>query len=204
MPEYDYFKISTSGRPHFARSRSFSHHHRPRHSHTHTHARTQCPENCACVTLEDWNALLEDNRTLKADLRGVSVELQRAREEGERLRKTHGLHDEEFAARFRRRIAGLKAEVDNKELELRDLGKAKDHADVRVRELSQTVSDQAGEIATLEDSLARLGRAHQKDQHALGVRTEEAREAWSLVGELRRQLRKCRDPLPFRRRYDFA
>ncbi|KAI1165924.1 hypothetical protein F5B18DRAFT_135439 [Nemania serpens] len=205
MPEYDYIKISTSGLPRFVRSQSFSHHHRPRHFRA-----TRCPDNCACVTLDDWTALVERertthaaNRTLKNDLRAAYDETRRLQDEVAQL-KGRSSREEDVAAKFRRRLAELKAEVDDKEHALHDLRKAKDLADIRVRELTQTVTNQGVEVSQLADDVERLGRALKKDQHDLGVRTEEAREAWSLVSELRRQLRRCRDPLAFRRRYDFA
>ncbi|KAI1110639.1 hypothetical protein F5Y14DRAFT_454836 [Nemania sp. NC0429] len=194
MPEYDYIKISTSGLPRFVRSQSFSHHHhhnRPRHY----QSKTRCPDNCACVTLDDWTSLVErertahaaskelarENRALKNDLRAAYDQLKSGRSSRE----------EELAAKFRRRLAELKAEAaDDKERALHDLRKAKDLADVRVRELTQTVTDQGVEVSQLADDL--------------GVKAEEARRAWSLVTDLRRQLHRCRDPLGFRRRYDFA
>ncbi|KAI0452907.1 hypothetical protein F5B21DRAFT_505815 [Xylaria acuta] len=218
MPEYDYIKISTAGEPRFVRSHSFSHHHRPR------HIRTRCPENCACVSLEEWNNLVErerstrsasetltrENRILKTDIHTILKDNRRLQGSNRDLQveidqlKGHYAHDEDNAVKSRRRIAALKAEIDNKDVALHDLKKDKDLADIRVRELSQTVTDQSAELSRLEDEIALLNRIHKKDQHDLGVRTEEVREAWSLVRDLQRQLRKWRDPFPFRRRYDFA
>ncbi|KAI1197069.1 hypothetical protein F5X97DRAFT_194518 [Nemania serpens] len=218
MPEYDYFKFSTSGLPRFVRSQSFSHNHNHHHRPRHSRAAARCPDNCACVTLDDWTALSErerlahaaseklarDNRSLKSDLRAAYDETRRLQDEVAQLRGRASRDEDVAAAKFRRRLAELKAEVDDKERALRDLGRAKDLADVRVRELTQTVTDQGVEVSQLADDVERLGRALKKDQLELGVRKEEAREAWSLVNELRRQLRRCRDPLAFRRRYDFA
>ncbi|KAI1184946.1 hypothetical protein F5B17DRAFT_58028 [Nemania serpens] len=218
MPEYDYIKISTSGLPRFVRSQSFSHHHHHHNHHPRHHARaTRCPDDCACVTLDDWTALVErertahaaneklarENRSLKSDLRAAYDETRRLQDEVAQL-KGRSSREEDIAAKFRRRLAELKAELDDKEHALHDIRKAKDLADIRVRELTQTVTNQGVEVSQLADDVERLGRALKKDQHDLGVRTEEAREAWSLVSELRRQLRRCRDPLAFRRRYDFA
>ncbi|KAI3323832.1 hypothetical protein HD806DRAFT_495723 [Xylariaceae sp. AK1471] len=220
MPKYDYVTISTSNRPQFGRSQSFSHHHHhPRH-----HIRPRCPDNCACVSTEDWTTLVErerstrsanetltrDNRTLKSDLRASHQENRALQDcnrglqdELDQLRRHHS-RDEDIVTRFRRRMAALKAEVDSKDHALHELQKEKDLADIRVRELSQTVSNQVAEITQLEDDNSVLSRVHKKDQHDLGVRTEEAREAWSLVSDLRRQLRKYHNPLPLRHRYAFA
>ncbi|KAI0860243.1 hypothetical protein F4860DRAFT_479751 [Xylaria cubensis] len=218
MPDYDYIKVSTSGEPRFARSHSFSHHHRPR------HFRPRCPDNCACVSLEDWNSLVErerntrsanetltrENQTLKTDIRATIKENRRLQginrdqhDEIESL-KAHHLREEDNVGKFRRRMAALKAEIDSKDVALHELKKDKEIADIRVRELSQTVTDQSTEVTQLKDEISLLRRIHNKDQYDLGVRTEEVREAWSLVRDLQRQLRKCRDPFSFRRRWDFA
>jgi chromosome segregation ATPase len=219
MPEYDYFKISTSAWPPFERSRSFSHHHHHQHQHPRHHIRSRCPDNCARVSTDEWNLSIErersvrttnetltrENRTLKSDLRASHQENRRLKDcnrnlqdELDELKRHHSRDDN-----FRRRMAALKAEVDSKDHALHELQKEKNFADIRVRELSQTVTDQAREITQLEDDTALLGQAHKKDQRDLGARTQEVREAWSLIEDLRRQLRKCRDPLPFRRRYGF-
>ncbi|KAI0437894.1 hypothetical protein F4803DRAFT_536927 [Xylaria telfairii] len=218
MPEYDYVKISTSGEPRFVRSHSFSHHHRPRYT------RPRCPDNCACVSLDEWNSLVErerstrsanesltrENRTLKSDSHSTYKDNRRLlssnrelQAEVDQLKSQHS-RDEDTTAKLRRRIAALKAEIDGKDLALHDMKKGKDLADIRVRELSQTVTDQAAEIEQVKDDYALLNHMHKKEHHDLGARTEEARQAWSLVRDLQRQLRKCRDPFPFRRRYDFA
>ncbi|KAI0543829.1 hypothetical protein F4679DRAFT_79819 [Xylaria curta] len=217
MPDYDYIKVST-GEARFPRSHSFSHHHRPR------HFRPRCPDNCACVTLEDWNNLVErerstrstndtltrENQTLKTDIRATIKENRRLQainrdqhEEIDQL-KAHHLRDEDIAGKFRRKMTALNAEIHNKDVALHELKKDKDIADIRVRELSQTVTDQSTEVTQLKDEISLLRRIQKKDQHDLGVRTEEVREAWSLVRDLQRQLRKCRDPFSFRRRWDFA
>ncbi|RYC56697.1 hypothetical protein CHU98_g9508 [Xylaria longipes] len=218
MPDYEHIKISTSGEPRFVRSHSFSHHHRPH------YIRPRCPENCACVTLEEWNNLVErerstraanesltrENRTLKSDTHAVHKDNRRLQASNRELQdeidqlKAHHSRDEDNTAKFRRRMAAMKAEVENKDLALLDLKKDKDLADIRVRELSQTVTDQSMEITQLKDDVVLYRRIHKKDQYDLGVRTEEVSEAWSLVRDLQRRLRKCRDPFPFRRRYDFA
>ncbi|KAI8955139.1 hypothetical protein F4801DRAFT_376505 [Xylaria longipes] len=218
MPDYERIKISTSGEPRFVRSHSFSHHHRPH------YIRPRCPENCACVTLEEWNNLVErerstraanesltrENRTFKSDTHAVHKDNRRLQASNRELQdeidqlKAHHSRDEDNTAKFRRRMAAMKAEVENKDLALLDLKKDKDLADIRVRELSQTVTDQSMEITQLKDDVVLYRRIHKKDQYDLGVRTEEVSEAWSLVRDLQRRLRKCRDPFPFRRRYDFA
>ncbi|TGJ82869.1 hypothetical protein E0Z10_g5892 [Xylaria hypoxylon] len=215
MAEYDYIKISASGNPRFVRSQSFSHHHRPRYT-----PRVRCPENCACVSVEAWNELIErerktlsdnetlvrENRTLKTDYRAINQENRRLQGSNRDLQAQIGQHysrDEDTAAKLRRRIVALKAEVDGHSVALHDLKKEKEVGDIRIRELSQTVSAQGVEITQLEDDVVRMHRLHKKDQHDLGVRTEEVRQAWGFVTDLRRQLRKCRDPLSFRR-YDLV
>ncbi|KAI1352866.1 hypothetical protein F5Y01DRAFT_278870 [Xylaria sp. FL0043] len=215
MPEYDYIKF-TSTSPRFVRSQSFHHHHRPR---QHARTGTRCREDCACVSVEDWNDMVErersarstneslarDNRTLKADLRAVYADNQRLQsakrelqDEVDALRR-----DDDVVSKFRRRMAALKAELDGKDLALQQLSKDKELADIRVRELSQTVSDQGAEIAKLEDDNALLKKIHKRDQHNLGVQTEKTNEAWSMVSELQRRLSDCR-PFRFRPRYSFT
>ncbi|KAI0113668.1 hypothetical protein GGR51DRAFT_20311 [Nemania sp. FL0031] len=197
MPLYDYVEISTE-RP---RRSSFSHYHRPR------HVRPRCPDNCARVSLDEYNSSVENERTLRAlnqkltdennYLRTGNQELQ---DKVNHLRVYHS-RDE----KHRRRIESLRAEVENKERALRSLEREKELADIRVRELSQTVTDQGLEINALEDKLERSKRIHKQDQNELGVRNEELREAWSLVKDLRRQLHRCREPFSsFRSRYDFG
>ncbi|KAI0403423.1 hypothetical protein F4802DRAFT_571325 [Xylaria palmicola] len=231
LPEYDHVKITAPGRSHFVRSHSFSHHHRPR------FGWTRCPEDCARVSLGEWNDLIErergarsadeslarENRTLKSDLRTMYQETRRLDGRNRELQaevnelRAHYHHyphyhhprddgddDDVAAARFRRRVAALRAEVDGKERALRDLRKEKELVDVRVRELTQTVTDQGAEISQLAEDVERLRRSRKKDRHELGVRAEAVREAWSLVDDLRRQLRRYRDsPFP-PHRYDFV
>lgn len=150
---------------------------------------------------------MRENRTLKSDTHSTYKDNRRLlssnRELQDEVDQLKGQHSD-TTAKLRRRIAALKAEVDSKDLALHDMKKGKDLADIRVRELSQTVTDQATELEQVKDDYTLLSRMHKKDHHDLGVRTEEAREAWSLVRDLQRQLRKSRDAFPFRRRYDFA
>ncbi|KAI8634374.1 hypothetical protein F5Y19DRAFT_413221 [Xylariaceae sp. FL1651] len=221
LPMPDFVRISTTGRPHFVRSQSFSHHHhQPRH-----YTRPRCPDDCACVSVDDWNNLVErerstrstneklarENRALKGDLHASHQENHRLQDcnrdlqgDVDQLRRSHS-RDEDISAKFRRRMAALKAEADNKDHIIRELQKESGLLDTRVRELTETVSNQAAEVTQLVDEVSDLRRAYKKERHELGVQTEKAREAWSLVDELRRQLARYRDPLPFRRRrYDFV
>ncbi|KAI0423598.1 hypothetical protein F5Y09DRAFT_207356 [Xylaria sp. FL1042] len=213
MAEYDYIKFTSV--PRFMRSQSFHHHHRPRRT-------TRCREDCACVSVEDWNDMVErertaratseslarDKRALKDDVRVLYHENQHLKTSKRELQdevdqlRGHVCRDDDVV-KYRRRNAALHAEVTDKEVKLHDLRKEKEHLETRVRELSQTVSDQGAEITQLQDEIARLKRVHKKDQHDLGVRIEEVREAWSLVSDLQRRLRDCR-PFPFRPRYSFA
>jgi chromosome segregation ATPase len=221
MPGYDYIKISTSSHPHFVRSQSFSHHHRPR-----QHIRVRCPDNCASVPAEDWSNLVErernarsandtltrENRSLKSDLRAAVQENRRLQDRNQELQDTveqltrHHSRDDNITAKLRRRLADFKAEVNDKDHIIHELKKEKDLADIRVRELSHTVSCQATEITQLDDEVKALNHIHKKEQHELGVRTEKVKEAWSLIDDLRRQLslHKCREHIPLRRRYGFA
>ncbi|KAI3340518.1 hypothetical protein F4824DRAFT_497477 [Ustulina deusta] len=205
MPEYDYVKITSP--PRFQRSQSFSHHHH--HHHRPRHARARCPENCACVSVDHWNDAVERERSLKDELRIVCQENQRLQSSKRGLQaevdqlRGHLSHDGDAAAKLRRRVAALKAEVEAKDAALRELQKEKEVADIRVRELSVTVSNQGAELTQLEDDAVRMRRAHQKDQYDLGVRIDEARRAWGMVSDLQRRLRDCR-LFPWRPGYGFA
>ncbi|KAI1305432.1 hypothetical protein F5Y03DRAFT_151875 [Xylaria venustula] len=182
MPEYDYVRYTTS-RP--MRSQSFSQHHNARHT------RPRCRENCACVSIDDWNDMVERERTARQTIEALTRDKRKKQLLQAEVDELRGIDKLQ-----RRTIADL-------ETELRKETKEKDHLDKRVREMSQTVSDQGDEIAQLEDEVERLRRAHKKDKRELGEQTERAREAWSVVSDLRRQLRDFH-PFSFRPRYSFA
>ncbi|KAK5634255.1 hypothetical protein RRF57_009969 [Xylaria bambusicola] len=191
MPEYEYIRRSPTP---LVRPRSFSYQSRPR------HCRLRCPENCACVSVGEWNDLAMGERTareaadaLRTELRATSREnmrLQASRRELqaelEQLRAGHG----DAGAKFRRRVAKLAAEVD-------DLRREKEVADIRIREISQTVTDKNLEIDQLQEENRQLARIHKRDK-------QDAREAWTLVGELQRRLRDCRHVFGFPRPYGYA
>ncbi|KAI0534777.1 hypothetical protein GGR58DRAFT_504953 [Xylaria digitata] len=199
MHEYDYYEFSLSGSPRrYTRSQSFSHHNQPRRT------RIRCPEACAGISVDTYNdlysrerkavshneSLMRENKSLKNDYRVVYQQNRDLRVELNQLKGRYSL-DEDTLPKLRRRITGLKADLDSRELTLRDLREQKDLADTRIRTLSETVSRQGAEITGLGDDVARLRRIHKRDQRDLG-------EAWNLVHDLKRQV-KCREPLYFPR-----
>ncbi|KAI0968056.1 hypothetical protein F4678DRAFT_232549 [Xylaria arbuscula] len=181
MPEYDYVRYTS--RP--MRSQSFSQHHNPRHT------RPRCRENCACVSREEWLDMVEREQTARQTIEALTRDKRKKQLLQARVDELRGIDELQ-----RRTIADL-------ETELHGLRKGKDYLDTRVRELSQTVSKQNTEIAQLEEEAMRLRRTHKKDKRELGEQTEAAREAWSVVSDLRRQLRDFQ-PFSFRSRYSFA
>ncbi|KAI1487067.1 hypothetical protein F5X96DRAFT_687673 [Biscogniauxia mediterranea] len=165
MPEY--VKITSSGRPQFVRSHSFSHH--LHHHHHHTRYVPRCPEHCAAVTVEQWDSLVEQNKgladsnaalsrekeALKAELHASGQELGRLRDANARLddelrRQRSGSgsnNNDELVDRFRRRVAALKHEVDERDAAVARLERDVGVLGVRVRELSRTVDLKDAEIA---------------------------------------------------------
>ncbi|KAI0415524.1 hypothetical protein F5X98DRAFT_213262 [Xylaria grammica] len=215
MPEYDRIKISTTEYPRVLRSQSFSHHYRPHRT------RARCPENCACVTVDAWNDLVEgermtlenneslkrENRSLKTDYRVIYQDNRRLQGSNRDLQaevdqlKGRYTRDEDSTPKLRRRVAALKAERDGKDLALDELKeenkllrREKEIADTRVRELTQTVKDEGTRIDQLRDDMARVHQIRKQDQ-------EDIKYAWGLVDKLQRRLREYRDPFSFRR-YD--
>ncbi|KAI1428901.1 hypothetical protein F5Y12DRAFT_640019 [Xylaria sp. FL1777] len=214
MTDYDYIEI-TSG-PRYVRSHRYHHGQRQ--------YRARHPENCARVTVDEWNDVVDRERTarsthdtlkrhnhsLKADLTAIFDENQRLRSsrrdlqsEVEKLRVSYTSRvddDTNLSARLRRRMTDLRAEVDTRDLALRDLRREKDFADRRVRIMSRTITDQGAELTHLEDELARMKRIHKRDRRDLGVQTEAARDAWGFAGGLQRRLSDYRS-FPFRSWY---
>ncbi|KAI1123500.1 hypothetical protein F5Y10DRAFT_51892 [Nemania abortiva] len=201
MPSYEYVEIPTAGH---SRSRSFSYY-RPLH-----HVRPRCPDNCARVSLDDYNILVESERNARVANDRLARENRRLQVSNQdlqdRVDQSRGHHSRE--EKMRRKIEVLRLELEAKDLELRDLKKEKDLADIRVRELSQTVTDQNLEIDRLEDEIRSLKHVHKKDKHALGERlgerTEQWRQARALVEDLQRQLQRYREPFFSRRPYGFG
>ncbi|KAI1076446.1 hypothetical protein F5B20DRAFT_325627 [Whalleya microplaca] len=164
MPKF-YISTTTSDRPAFVRSRShsFSHHHHGHH-HWHHH-RDRCFEDCAGVTIEQWNSLynenkdyrtrnetlLRENQTLKADLQDnhrLHVINQQLANEVEDLKRSLS-NDNSHTDKFRRRVADLKDEVDKKERHIHHLEKDNGILNARVREITRTMSDLQHEISEL-------------------------------------------------------
>ncbi|KAI2632176.1 hypothetical protein GGR54DRAFT_634943 [Hypoxylon sp. NC1633] len=167
-------RTSPSGRQLFERSYSFSHNHdhHDHHHHRHHH-RTRCFDNCAGISLEQWNSLCQqnkdfiasndvltrENQTLKSDLQVTAQENHRLIasnnqmiDEIESLRRSHS-HDGENTDKFRRRITALRTEVEHKDRELRHLEKENATLSTRVGVLSQTIKDQARRISDLTSHL---------------------------------------------------
>ncbi|KAI2611514.1 uncharacterized protein GGS25DRAFT_483036 [Hypoxylon fragiforme] len=174
MFEYRY-RTSPSGRQQFGRSYSFSHHHD---NHRHHH-RPRCFDNCAGISVEQWNSLCQqnkdfiasndvlsrENQTLKAQLQAAIKENgrlharnQQLAEEIHGLRRSHS-HDGENAEKFRRRMASLRTEIESKEKEIQQLNKKNETFTTRVDVLTQTVSDQHRRISELSKQLDRQKRA---------------------------------------------
>ncbi|KAI1358138.1 hypothetical protein F5Y08DRAFT_126633 [Xylaria arbuscula] len=193
MPEYEYIRRTPS--PRFIRSHSFSYQTRPR------FCRLRCPENCACVSLDDWNELSQRERSAREKvekLRGAHAENRRLKQQLEELSSSHRLRDTEEGVKARRRMTALRADLENKNVELHDLRRDKEVADIRVREISQTLTDKNMEIDDLTEKNRQLARANRGYKHDLEARAKEARNAWDIVGELRRQLRGFQHPFSFR------
>ncbi|KAI5925981.1 hypothetical protein F4810DRAFT_618246 [Camillea tinctor] len=143
MPEY--VRITSSGRPQFVRSHSFSHHHH----HHRTRYVPRCPENCAAVTVEQWDtvcaqntALQDTNGVLTRDKESLKAELAGAAQELARLRDTNARLDSELLD-LRRRPAGERERLE------REVGVL----NVRVRELSRTVDVKDAEITNAVTAL---------------------------------------------------
>ncbi|CAJ2511304.1 Uu.00g069290.m01.CDS01 [Anthostomella pinea] len=162
MPEF--VRVTPSGQRQFVRSQSFSHHQH----HSRPHYRPRCPDNCACVTIEQWDNLCDqnrnflsvnetltrENRTLKSDLQALNQEVHRLRvfnqqiiDEVQEL-KRHPT-DEDNVGRYRRRVAELKTEVSGKDHDIRRLEKENGNFKIRVRTLTETVTGKDREIEKL-------------------------------------------------------
>ncbi|KAI0010500.1 hypothetical protein F4779DRAFT_616468 [Xylariaceae sp. FL0662B] len=216
MPEIC-IRTTPSGRRQFVRAHSFSHHHSHHHRH---HHRERCFDDCAGVSVEQWNnlcdenknfitrneALSRDNQTLKTDLQATNQENHRLRvynqqlaSEVEDLRRSLS-SDGENADRFRRRLADLRAEADKKEKTIQHLEKDNGILNARVRELTRTVSDGAQRISDLapwrkrcEDLQAvyeDLKRRYEKARRLLAERTADLRESDAIVDEQRNIIRR--------------
>ena len=187
---YEYVRRVPS--PRFTRSRSFSYHTRPRFSSpssSSSSCRLPCPDSCACVTIDDWNDLSQRERE--------------SRERADKLRHDNRRLKEDLAAlrddTHRRRVTVLRAELENRNIELEDLRREREVADIRVREISQTLTEKNLEIDALSEKNRLLIRANKHYKHDLEVRGKEARDAWDIVGELQRRLDGFRHhPFSFR------
>ncbi|KAI1389009.1 uncharacterized protein F4822DRAFT_429623 [Hypoxylon trugodes] len=222
---FEYY-IRTSPTSRRTNSYHFHHDHRD-HSHSHRHHyRTRCFDNCAGISLEQWNTLCDqnksvlasnealtcENQTLKNDLSTSNAENarlvacnQQLGDEIEGLRRS--LDRGENAERFRRRVAALRAEVGGKEKDVHRLEKdnaslVKENATLttRVKVLTETVSGLFGFERLYEDFKER----YEKARRLLAARTKELDESNALVDEQRRMLRRYETPLPPRRRYSFV
>ncbi|KAI1506371.1 hypothetical protein F5X99DRAFT_422986 [Biscogniauxia marginata] len=220
MPEY--VRITPSGRQQFVRSHSFSHHH---HHHHRSRYLPRCPDNCASISVEQWEklcdqnkdlfslkeALTRENETLKNEVQAVNTENIRLRELNQQLDgEVHELRralsrDGDNTDRFRRRVAALKAELDQKEHALRHLEKENATLGVRVRELTRTVTDQGDEIAALLGWKRRcedFERRYEKARRSLADHAAELKE-YKIVIDEQRYVRR-RDSVPRRHWYSFA
>ncbi|KAI4870539.1 hypothetical protein F4820DRAFT_402551 [Hypoxylon rubiginosum] len=227
-------KTTPTGRQQFVRSQSFSHHHD--HDHHRHHYRTRCFDNCAGISLDQWNtlcgqnktligdndALTRENQTLKSDLQATSQENgrliaynQQMIDEIEVLRRSHS-HDSDTTERFRRRVAALKTEVDNKDREIRRIEKENDTFATRIRVLTQTVSDHARRIADMTTDLINWEKRSDKFEgwyndmkskfenvrRLVASQTRELDDKNILIEEQRRMIRRLETALPPpRRRY---
>ncbi|KAI1136822.1 hypothetical protein F5Y05DRAFT_415073 [Hypoxylon sp. FL0543] len=207
-------KSFPSGRQQFVRSSSFHDHH-----HRH-HYRTRCFDNCAGISLEQWNGLCEqnkafiasnealtrENQSLKSDLQAAALENaslathnKELVEEVVSLRRSHS-HDGETAERFRRRIAALRTELDGKEREIHHLDRENKTLATRVRVLTETVSG----MYNWEREAERLRALLEKTRRLLSARNRELNESEAVVEEQRRRLRRLETTLPARRRFSFV
>ncbi|OTB01028.1 hypothetical protein M426DRAFT_323808 [Hypoxylon sp. CI-4A] len=183
MFEYIWTYPSSPGRPSFSRSRSFTHHNHDHHHHNnqnqnhhhHHHSRSRsrprCYEDCAGVSLEEWDSLCRQNKdtlasnevltreneTLKTDLR-VSTE-ENARlvaanlqltEDAASLRGRSQSHEDAL----RRRITVLSREVEAKDRDVRLLEKDNGTLATRVKVITDTMSDQGRQVKELAAKLA--------------------------------------------------
>ncbi|EMR68194.1 hypothetical protein MGN70_001656 [Eutypa lata] len=155
----------------FVRSKSFSYGHRDHHDrHHHHHHRVQvCPENCAGVTYDEWDAVLRDNRkisaryenttrenqTLKNDLQNASAFTQQLSDENQQLRYSlsHDSGSDDKVDKFRRRVAAMKAEVEKKDHTIYHLEKENASLIARVQELAR-YDKVADKIADLTSEVA--------------------------------------------------
>ncbi|KAI0181604.1 hypothetical protein GGR52DRAFT_45529 [Hypoxylon sp. FL1284] len=230
---YEYrIKTSPSGRQQFVRSQSFTHHHDHDYDHHRYHYRTRCFENCAGISLEQWNtlrgqnkSLMSDNETLTRENQALKTDLQTTSQENGRLvaynqqmmEEIEGLrrsrsHDSDNSERFRRRVAALKTEVESKNKSIHHLEKENNTLAKRVGVLTQTVSDHAKRISDatadlikLEGWYDNLKSKYEKVRRVLASQTRELDEKNILIEDQRRMIRRLETSLPpTRRRYSFA
>ncbi|KAI1146926.1 hypothetical protein F4825DRAFT_455975 [Nemania diffusa] len=204
MPDYFAYEYTLPGH---SRSRSFSSYQYPLH-YTRPFCADNCADNCARVSPAEWNNLIAQERSARTANAKLARENQDLQAKIDRLRSAPPppppQRDDKLLRRRAAAADALRAELEGKELDLRALQKENDVLKIRVRELTETVRIQNDEATAWESQIRRSNRAHSKDRRELGVKAEEAREAWNLVDDLRRQLRRCRDPLSFRGRYSFG
>ncbi|KAI1411245.1 hypothetical protein F5Y13DRAFT_64541 [Hypoxylon sp. FL1857] len=217
-------KTYPSGRQQYVRSTSFHDHHDPNHHHHHRHHyRTRCFDNCAGISLEQWNSLCDqnkaviasnesltrENQSLKSELQATTQERNQLvadnrllADEVDSLRRSHSHshHDGEAAERFRRRIAALKTELDNQDRLVSRLEKENATLSTRVRVLTETVSG----YFNWQREAERLQSLLEKTRRALSARNRELNESEAVVEEQRRRLRRLESTLPPRRRFSFV
>ncbi|KAI0205557.1 hypothetical protein F4808DRAFT_237920 [Astrocystis sublimbata] len=190
MADYGRIKITTY-EPQYMRSHSFSHRHRPHRT------RLRCPENCACVGIEEWDDLVVREQSARAANDRLMRENRVLKRENQRLLDQLPSREDEIASKFRRKIIGLKTDLERKDSVLHGLEKDGDLANRRIRELTKTVKDQSDENTQLQDRIDALDSHRRKDQSAL-------KEALARVHDLQRQLLKYREYYTLYRRYDFT
>ncbi|KAI1439065.1 hypothetical protein GGR50DRAFT_221539 [Xylaria sp. CBS 124048] len=189
IPEY---RRGSRERPRPQRSFSANEHHRP------NPAR---PRHSGTV---DWSDLVEsernlryvngflahDNEMLKTDLYAIHEENRRLRREVKSLRQNpiDPAHwrpagagatpaAEVPTAQSHHRETALQAELDAKNLALRDQKKKRHLADIRVRELTQTVTLQNVEIDRLKYEKSQLLQSRRKNRDEIAILREQLREA---------------------------
>ncbi|KAI1337608.1 hypothetical protein F5Y15DRAFT_149053 [Xylariaceae sp. FL0016] len=207
------------GRGRFVRSQSFSHHHRHHHHH-----RPRCPEDCARVTVEQWNGLCRKegefraiNKTLQAENQTLKAELEAALHDNRRLAEQDRLlrcenddlrralsADGDSVEAFRRRITVLTAELQRRDDELRRSGRDKTYLETRVRTLSETLGLKHDENSKLRREI-REGKRRWDDLDAaykrLGIKLENK---LVLMEDLRHQLRHAYEPKHHHRYYAYG
>ncbi|KAI1106472.1 hypothetical protein F4804DRAFT_30485 [Jackrogersella minutella] len=212
-------KTSPLGRQQYVHSHS----HRHYDSHHRHHRRPRCHESCAGVSVEQWDflhdenkelrisndALTRENQSLKSDLKSATQENTRLvacnqalSDEVDGLRRSNS-HDSMNSERFRRRIAALKTEVDNKERAVHHLEKENGNLATRVSVITDTVSVLTDTVSNLERKITNLKDAvfdfrtlYERTKRLLSTRTRELEDSKALVEAQRRTLRRLDVPLP--------